>query len=241
MDKKTLIRVSIAILVVFILLTWFVLQPKEAGNKPKIENFVVDPENPLAKESFSIRLKATDDDGLQSIGFEVKGTAKKEYFNCSGKICEHIWQLEAPPREGTFTVTAFAVDSTNQKAEQQRVIQINFQQIPAEKCISGDKICPEGCTYEQDTDCKKPEEEQNCSSNTDCLSDLCLNKTLNIYSCQEGKCISSSKSKECCQNVDCDDQNSSTKNECKNHGCIYNPIDNYSYGSTYIVNYLSVY
>lgn len=90
-------------------------------------------------------------------------------------------------------------------------------------CTSGDGSCPEGCSYEQDTDCPKPMETE-CSYNADCPSDSCLDRTLISYSCENKECISSLKDADCCQNADCDDKNSDTEDKCVNYACKHTTV-----------------
>ncbi|MCD4740777.1 BNR-4 repeat-containing protein [archaeon] len=97
-------------------------------------------------------------------------------------------------------------------------------------CVSGDKICSEGCTPEQDWDCEPNLEcirDSDCSDSENCTIDycfesFCVNSPITECINDDGCCTPSCKNQdndcltgnECSTNVDCDDDDDCTEDIC---------------------------
>ncbi len=89
-------------------------------NPPVVEGVYVEPSTIYQEEQFRITLVASDDIGLESIWWQMKGTGD-DYFDsgdeadCGGITwCELSWSLEWTGREGEFPVYARARDTAGQ-------------------------------------------------------------------------------------------------------------------------------
>ncbi len=160
-------------------------------NYPTISTSL-NPSNPSAGQLFNLTISASDDRGLTRLSWQSSkpfSNLGQSSYSCNVQTtCSNTWQLNAS-EQGTYQITAVAVDSRGKNAEANLQVTVGPPRIVSTTTSSTTTTTVPTTTT------------SGCSSNSDCgRKQICQNKK-----CVDVECTTDSQCSGCkrCSNYDC--------------------------------------